>query len=244
MRIKSKGEMLLTIRYAMRRINRGIVLAIVLLVGLIGYLIVDNSRFNIEKTAIQEMVTAYAGAAGDLNILPANERIAGAKPSQTAVKKKLEENKAVLNRYLTDWIQYESALNSATQGLENVFSQNSERCAYVTDCAYTVKSIKKIKRNGPHHALAEIALHLEMKTIGKPVFFAMSRGSADTVNNNHYGGYSSQNDKTASEIDTKTYTYSWDITMYDVQLEKTDGQWKIACTDGYGYSGEGKLVEY
>ena len=231
----------MTIRNAMRRMNRGIVLAAVLLAGLTGYLIYDNARFDSEKTAIKTMVTEYAGAAGDLNILPAGERVPGSRPSEAAVRKKLEENKAVLNRYLTNWIDYSSALDSAARSLEEMFKQNAEGCAYVTDCVYTVKPVKKIKKNGPRHALAEITVQVEAKTIGKPMLFTLS-GSQSTGGWDYYGKPPKE-ETAGQEIDTKTYSYTWEFTMYDVQLEKMNGRWKIAATNGRGYMTEGKLVE-
>lgn len=46
-------ENLLTIRNAIHRVNRGIILAVILVVGLTGCLIYDNNRFDTEKTAIK-----------------------------------------------------------------------------------------------------------------------------------------------------------------------------------------------
>lgn len=236
----------MTIRNAIRRVNRGIVLAAVLVVGLTGYLVYDNARFESEKTAIKKMADEYAAAAGDLNILPAVERVPGVKPSDAAVNKKLQENQAVLGKYLTNWAEYNSAYIDATRNLEMVFTNNAERRAYVTDCVYSVTSIKNLKKNGPRHARAEINIKVEMKTIGKPMFFALI-GAQNTDQGYYYGDPVKGNDngsETGIEIDTKTYTYTWEFSLYNAQLEKTGGRWKIASTNGWSHYTEGKLVEY
>ena len=65
----------MTIRNVIRRVNRGIVLAVLLVLGLIGYLVYDNARFNnTEKDAIKNMLEEYASVAGD-GILPDQERV-------------------------------------------------------------------------------------------------------------------------------------------------------------------------
>lgn len=232
----------MTIRNALHRVNRGIVLAVVLLLGLTGYLIYDNVRFASEKVAIGDMVTEFAKAAGDLNILPAGERIPGEQPSEAAVKKKLQESEVVLNKYLSDWIDYGSAREIATRSIKEIFLTNADRRAYVTDCVYNIKSVKKIKKNGPSHAIADINVNVELKTIGKPMYFSLG-GSQDTMNDGYYGGKPMQNEEDKDKIDTKTYTYTWGFTLYDAQLVKVGGQWRIARLSGWGYSNSGKLVE-
>ena len=142
-----KGGVFLTIRNVIRRVNRGIVLAVLLVLGLIGYLVYDNARFNnTEKDAIKNMLEEYASVAGDLNILPDQERVPGKKPSEEAIKKKLEENRAVLEKYLTTLKEYESQYNDAVRSLETIFKENAESCAYVTDCEFTVTSVKNLKK--------------------------------------------------------------------------------------------------
>jgi|LSQX01.2.fsa_nt_gb hypothetical protein len=241
-----KGGVFLTIRNVIRRVNRGIVLAVLLVLGLIGYLVYDNARFNnTEKDAIKNMLEEYASVAGDLNILPDQERVPGKKPSEEAVKKKLEENRAVLEKYLTTLKEYESQYNDAVRSLETIFKENAESCAYVTDCEFTVTSVKNLKKNGPRHALADIDIKVNMKTIGKPGFFTMTgeqSTSGDRFYVYHEKGEFESEPETENEIDTKTYTYSWEYSLYRAQLEKTDGRWKIASAYSSSYS-MGKLVE-
>ncbi|HBT64550.1 MAG TPA: hypothetical protein DEB10_07825 [Ruminococcaceae bacterium] len=229
-------------RNVMRRVNRGIVLAVILVVGLISYLIYDNARFGTEKIAIQNMITEYAKAAGDLNILPAQEQKAGESPSNDAIRKKLQENRAVISKYLTEQNSYNSALDHATRSLDNVFSDNTAKNAYVTECEYTITSVKNIKKTGPKHATAEITVQVQLKTIGKPSFFTLI--SNHYIDEQYYGyGDPHKPEGSVEIVDTKRYTYTWEFTMYNATLVKQAGKWKFAGTGGLGYNTNGKLVE-
>lgn len=225
-----------------RKVNRGIILAILLVIGLIIYLIYDNAHFSSEKLAIQSMLNEYAKAASDINILPKEEQKPGERPSNAAIQKKLEENKVIVNQYLTDFYDFNSAREHALNDLNIVFKQNAERGAYVTECTYTIKPIKTIKRNGPNHAIAEIPIHVELKTIGTPLFFAL--WSYNDTSDQHHRGDPVYDNSINSEINTKTYTYTMDFTFYHTQFIKENGKWKIAEIRGW-YTGidTGKLVE-
>jgi len=84
-----------------RRINRGVLLAAVLLIGLILYLIIDNLSFAGEKDAIKDMLFDYAEAAETAMILPADVRKPGEKISEDIINKKINESKVALGKYLT-----------------------------------------------------------------------------------------------------------------------------------------------
>ncbi|MPN41950.1 hypothetical protein SDC9_189505 [bioreactor metagenome] len=102
--------------------------------------------------------------------------------------------------------------------------------------------MKKIKKNGPGYAQADIEIHVEIKSIGKPKFFALS-GPQDMENRYRYGDQPPKSEEAQPEIDTKTYSYTWDFTMTQIQLVKMGGQWKIARTNGLMFMSDGKLVE-
>ena len=52
----------------LRRVNRGVVLAIVLVVGLSAFFVVDNSRFKKEIPEIEELIEEYLQACAEISI--------------------------------------------------------------------------------------------------------------------------------------------------------------------------------
>lgn len=232
----------MTLSNIMRKVNRGIVLAILLVIGLIIYLIYDNARFASEKIAIQNMLNDYAKAAAEINILPEEEQKPGERPSQSALQKKLDESKAIINKYLTDLHSY-PARESALRELDRIFAENAERRAYVTECTFTIGPIEKIKKNGPKHAIANIPINIELKTIGKPKFFNLTV-SEDTAQQYADWGKPTSGEGPGQEIDTKKYTYTLSYVLYDAQLIKEKGGWKIGQIAGWYYGDTpGRLVE-
>ncbi len=231
----------MTLRVVLRKINRGIILAVLLVIGLSIYLTIDNARFSSEKAAIQSFLEDYAKAAAQINVLPKEAQKPGQQPSEEAVQKHLDEGKKVLTRYLTSVSDYNSAWDNAIRDITSAAFQNAERCAYVTDCSIEIKTVKNITKNGPSHALADFAIHVKLKTIGSPIYFFMC--SIDDLQWQREGN--PDIDRGSTEIDTSTYTYDFDFILSNIQLVKEKGQWKIAKFGGYSYEGDpGRMVLY
>ncbi|MDR0286671.1 MAG: hypothetical protein LBI03_03035 [Clostridiales bacterium] len=203
------------------RVNRGIVLAVVLIFGLVIYLGVDAARFDTEKLAIKDMVTAYAKEAETLMILPEDVQIPGEGAPQEAVEQKINEDNEIFTKYLTRISVNRSVYLDAVMNIEGDFKYNDQMCAYVTECNYTVTDISKLRKCGPNLAIGDIILKTSLKTIGNPVYFKLLMSlDADAFNLPN------------RDIDVVTHSYSDEITYMDVIFKKIGNQWKIAQISG------------
>ena len=226
-------------RNPLRRVNRGIVLAVILLVGLVGYLIYDGQAFDAERTAIKDMLTAYAQEAESMMVLPGDVNKPGEKIPSDAIAQKIESNKSILEKYLTSSISGGSSAYSSVQfGLENAFNTNKDLCAYVSECKLEIVDVTGLKKIGTNMATCTITVRSNIKTIGKPLYMNLFRDESvddelsDTPsgNNTTPNGFSDnvRRQSLQQDIDTEPHTFTHETTIRNVYLKKTDGVWKVA----------------
>ncbi|MCL1917901.1 MAG: hypothetical protein FWG14_06240 [Peptococcaceae bacterium] len=222
-------------RNPLRRINRGIVLAGLLLAGLVIYLYCDGQAFGTEETAIKDMLTAYAEEAETMMVLPGDVNKPGEKIPSDAIAQKLESNKPILEKYLTGSISGgSSAYSSAQFGLEDAFDNNKDLCAYVSECKFEI-DVTGLKKIGTNMAKGSITVRTHIKTLGKPLYLKLFRTAhveEESANNNNIARNSltdtSFRPPADQEIDTETHSYTQETTLRNVYFKKVDGIWKVA----------------
>jgi len=227
----------LTFKRLLRSVNRGIVLAVVLLIGLSCYLVYDSFAFKKEKEYIISTVLNYAIESEKMSILPQSEIKAGEKPSDTAVKQKIEENKEIIAKYMTDsanpWGG--SAQKYTASENESLFLDNSGSCSYLTDCNFEV-NVTKLKKVGPDIAKGKISVKSTIKTIGNPRYIRLFWGAQANESNNEYRGdmyYKPGIFET--EIDTEKHSYTSEGSFENVLFKKVNGVWKISDIGWYNW---------
>ena len=220
----------MTVKNIFRRMNRGIVLAAVLVLGLIGYLVFDAATFGDEKELIKTVVTQYADAAENLIILPESARIPGKPAPDDVIKAKIDQGKEILPQYLTYSVsQYTSALDMVSDALEHIFFNNNNTCAYVMDCDFEILAINGLKKRGTNTAVGDIVMKTTITTIGSPDYIKMFYWENVTDGN----GFSNAILKDGNpEIDIETHTMSNEVTYKKAVFLKESGKWKISSV-GY-----------
>ena len=83
----------------LRRINRGIVLAIVLVIGLSCYLVVDNIAFKEEREAIKQVIENYTKDMETFLLLPEQYREIGVAVPDSVIEDKTKENNILIKKY-------------------------------------------------------------------------------------------------------------------------------------------------
>lgn len=217
------------VRNFFRHMNRGIVLGVVLIIGLIVYIMIDNARFSTEKIVIKDMVVAYAKEAEGFMIYPESIIKPKQKVTTADIAKKNKENKVIIDKYFANsgaWSRY-NFYQDAISSLESVFDSNNERCAYVTECKFEILNITKLGKIGPNLAAGDVEVKTTIKTIGKPDYFRLFMTAyADEYN----GGTEEDSQK---GIDTEVNTYSSKVTYDKVKFMKSNGKWKVIEVSGY-----------
>ncbi|MCL1790924.1 MAG: hypothetical protein FWG40_06135 [Peptococcaceae bacterium] len=220
------------VRKFFRQINRGIVLAIIVAIALTGYLIVDGVAFASEKTAIRDMLAAYAQEAETMSVLPEDVRQPGKKAPMSTIEKKMEQTKPIMEKYLTDSVSWNgSAYLNAQTSLEYALKENNDLCAYVTECKFDVTNVSKLRKITTDLAIGDVTVRANIQTIGRPTYLLMFMQIPADMNN---GIFFNNKPGIGSEVDTTPHTYSKEITFLEVYFKKTNGTWKVAETNG-GY---------
>ena len=236
----------MTVKNLFRRVNRGIVLAAVLLVGLIGYLLFDAITFSTEKETIKAMVSEYADLAGQIMVLPENARIPGKPAPADAVKAKIEDGKLNLGQYLTNNTDRRNTpmLDSVLTSLEYSFENNQHLCAYVLECDFTVIDVKGLKKHGADTATGDIVVKTAIKTIGSPDYIKLFWQQNVTDNMGFISAAKMDGEQSDTEevIDEETHTMSNTVTFEDVVFKKDNGKWKIASASRMSFISDGAMM--
>lgn len=215
-----------------KRVNRGIVLAVVLLVGLAIFIWQDESSFQKETPAIEQTVTSYMEAVAKANIFDTNLQKIGATMTQAQQTDKLQEITKMINQYWTD----SNAENGTPKSfiLENVkdmVTQNSKGKGYIQKFTVKRNGTPTVKKSGPSNATATISYNVVIEYAGSPMY--LFGWHTDSVS--HFSGMEKDNSSSSAASTTpKRYTMQ---TQMMVELEKVGGTWKIATINDSGSNG-------
>lgn len=211
----------------LRKVNRGLVLGGVLIIGTTIYIIADLKNFEKEKPAVEQRVTEYTQAVAKFNITPDKYREYNISLSKEDSQKTAADWQAILDEYWlytkvpTDDIYYFYDNKSYLEESVNYYIENKQR-GYVTDISIDLTDCK-IKKDGPDAAV--------MKCIANIYYVGLENSGIFTPGgyNNHYTYF--DND---SPIEPKLMqtTFSEEITFF---LEKKADDWKITKSETYGH---------
>lgn len=193
----------------LRKMNRGLILAALILVGVVIFVTVDNASFKRSKPVIQKQVEAYLEEVKRVNLEPAEEKV--------------DQAKELLEEY---WCDGSNGMNmsygqmSKEEGiayLKRVKEQGGDR-NQVVDYTDMIRSVDIVK-NGPGCAKAVVAYEASIS-------FEKEQGDEG------YPIYGLQGDgfylSEVKKEDDKHLNVSYTLSFL---LYEKDGQWKISSTD-------------
>ena len=119
----------------LRKINRGIVLGVILLIGLVIFLVIDDQNFQRQQPEIQRMVEQYLQDVSEISIFPEQYQKIGEEVPVQVVEEKKKEVGDVLNRY---WVRQTGTVNyqnweSISLEWNSMIDQNSKGNGYISD---------------------------------------------------------------------------------------------------------------
>lgn len=210
----------------LRKVNRGLVLGGVLIIGTTIYIIADLKNFEKEKPAVEQRVTEYTQAVAKFNITPDKYREYNISLSKEYSQKTAADWQAILDEYWldtkvpTDDIYYFYDNKSYLGESVNYYIEDKQR-GYVTDISIDLTDCK-IKKDGPDAAV--------MSCIANIYYVGLENSGIFTPGgyNNHYTYFDNE-----SPIEPKLMqtTFSEGITFF---LEKKADDWKITKSETYG----------
>ncbi len=208
-----------------RKINRGIVLGVVLVIGTSIYVVNDNRRFKQSEGDIKNVVDNYFDDIAELNLKKDEDVYSNV---EELVDKTWGYGDFSNNDYN---IISKSSIKSDLEYLKENSSSVGEVFTYETN----ITSLK-INKYGPNGAVASFNLSEYIDFSGAPDI--LSYDSFCQVENNDY-------DQVSGEMNVDVNNeYSLTKEYYEakIYLNYIDGEWKITGVANYGYSSNVNLI--
>ncbi|NLZ45290.1 MAG: hypothetical protein GX896_01215 [Clostridiales bacterium] len=209
----------------LKKINRGIVLAIVLLIGLVVFVMVDNHNFKSEKAEIEKMTEDYVAGINDFNAAYYKEKFPNKKLTKEQEDKILSQGKEIFNKLWisgkpsgsTQWSSHKTDMMST---LDYHVKDNQFQQSIVQECNFNIKEMK-VSKNGPNSALVDVTMN--SKVIGSGDIIAFSPSGTDNML------------YTEQPSDVEQLKLVKGEGLFTVELSRTDDGWKIKSVQGYFY---------
>ncbi|WP_124099218.1 hypothetical protein [Ruminococcus sp. Marseille-P6503] len=211
----------------LRRLNRGLILGAVLIVGTVSYVVYDTSRFNQSRDEIQNAVESYFDSMAQAN--------KSGKDSMTDSCRNLINEEWAYDKSMEDfyYCTKDSLLDSIEASEKEDFSTG-----YITEFECSPSNFN-INKNGPDGAVVTLELDAYIEFYGSP--YALAPDGFSQLDNNNYEntdeGYMCNPD------DSIKYRSSQNYSEVSVCLKKSDGEWKITAVDYYSWSGDTEIIE-
>ena len=218
-------------KYRLKKINRGLVLAAVLLVGLVIYIVVDTHNFKSEKPQIEQTVMNFVQALGEQNITPEEYREKGKRYSEEDAKKRTDDFARFLDEY---WISAESDGNGYNWAVYKSDLKNDmkeiidDTNGYITDFNAEIRDCK-ISKDGPNAALADCTVKIVF--VGLPDFAVIGAGGIDY----NYIGQELESDEKLVKVSIEQ--------SCSFGLERTSDGWKITKNEWYDMNSSRTIVD-
>lgn len=199
-----------------KKINRGLVLGAVLIVGVTSYVIYDTSQFSGSKPEIEQLSIEYLGELGSVNVLEGDEFKT---TSENIINKYWDFDSNYNNDYSSDKNYMFTSINETLE---------SEELGKVYSFDVSVSDIS-VSKYGPHGAVATVNYRIRTQFSGERTVLS-SDGMIWLES-----GWDNNNEE---ERNTK---YEQGINFEDVKIyfNLSNGEWKIVCVESYGYMDEG-----
>lgn len=204
----------------LKKTNRGLVLALILIIGVAIFTIVDNINFKEEKPEIEQLIFEYVKGIGEFAVTP-EELVKKENISEEEFKPYLKKWNDFINQYWvykkrnTDSLYWEYLMSDMKDSYSTLrYKSKGEQ---VVSCTYETKNMQ-IKKAGPNCATASFTVKIIAECNNNPMILTPS----NPENLDWFLG--SDEDKTVKIKAEGEYV---------VLLERTTDGWKIYNTDGY-----------
>lgn len=206
-----------------KRLNRGLILGLVLLIGLVIYVNIDNANFKKEMPVIQETLNQYLEDCADIAIWsPQYQKLNKIVPADIVDQTKAKGD-AVFNKY---WVSSQGENEYGTKSelvkrYQELLQRNAEGIGYITKWSATLNGMPNIIKSGPRDATVTINYTQVVEFVGAPVINSMM----GTIFPEEYTFSKEDNADDSDFAKAKRLTSN----SYNLNLEMTevDGVWKI-----------------
>lgn len=214
------------------RINRGIALGIVLLIGLSVFIWQDELSFQKETPGIEKNIAAYLEATAKANVFDPSLQKIGAVMTAKQQSDKLQEYNDILNQYWSEANSTHSMdKDTLAEQMKDLVSQNSEGSGYIQKCTVKLDDTPKVTKSGPGTATVEISYTLVLEYAGLPAYFS---GDYPTSVSRTAGSGKRPGANETVDPKRKRLTAKSD---FQLEMEKINSAWKIISLGSASGSG-------
>lgn len=215
---------------SLKKTNRGLVLALVLIVAVVVYTIIDNNNFKSEKPVISGVVEEYVNGFKDFMFFDeAHTSLSEEKKGRPFSENEKKELTKKWSEYVDKYWEYKDYSNNyyfygvdnsdVKRLYEDFINQAPE--SYITSFSAKTKNIV-VKKAGPECATAEVEMNFIVEGTSGASF--LSPSYLELANYKAEYSDSELRYKTSKSSITGTYTFN---------LQRFNGKWKIVGIYGY-----------
>lgn len=220
-----------------KQMNRGIVVAGILIIGITIYTVVDNAIFRKEAPSIEKEFRDYAKEFTEANMDSEAFIESGAHWDEKQLEEKEKSVSNLLDQYWTQK-KYNTGINGGGNTkdsllLEIISSQKDKfgRDSYIKQASTNISKVK-VKKNGPNGAMLTCDISALFTTYGGCALF-LPNGDVEYVENDNYEreNWDPTTEKDTEKIESlqeKKWKVSGSYVFYYLRV---NGKWKIAAAD-------------
>jgi len=203
--------------YRFKRFNRGIALALALLIGLIVYVSIDQKSFDKESGTIKAFIESYFDEAEAFCVTPESLRSISENLPKSELVRVSDAYKKLFDKYWEASDQQSGSYFAANLSYMRQRTDNSMASfkGYITKADISIKKVKSLKKIAPQTAMFSAEVSSAYEYAGRPEI-------PDPVWGSMYYSYGGDQSEISNEI--KGTESRGDV---DFVLKRTDGQWKI-----------------
>lgn len=208
-----------------RNWNRGIILAVILVVAVGIYATADTLSFRRQTKEIEQIVRDYVEQSAQLTILPSPYNQRGMSADTDVVQQKLSEAEQVLRLYWSfrsdeyGFNQSEALLGSVREYLQ----YNAQGLGSITSAKGMVQYIHSIRKTGSNRAEISFSYTGSVRYVGSVSWMIFNSGQTEEDYSVVYYNNRGADDAATAEL-VQQISPSGDITASMIRI---GGEWKI-----------------
>ncbi len=223
----------------LKKLNRGIILAIILFLSLIIYIIFDTISFNSSKPDIESFIQNYVLEIEDVSITPTKYQNVSYEPLPTEMQNEIKDKiDAIADIYWAEPLEE----NRNSWGVNKVDFINLKReiftkerreylgLGYVKKCKHNISSKIKMIKTGPNTAGITFSMEVTYEYAGNPHFITMVYGNEhkDFLTQQYHG-----EQKAIEKPTDEVYLTKLKFENVGIIMAKEKGVWKIREITGW-----------
>lgn len=213
-------------KHFLHKMNRGLFLGLVLLVGLTVFIVVDEIQFEGQRKEVQSTLEQYMQDISQISIFPEEYRIIGKPVPNTVVEEKKQKIDTVIEQYGIDAKTSEHTASEWKQ----IVDFNAAGKGYVTDWKGSLEGRQQISKEGPGQVKVDMTYQVFVDFVGiarTNDLFSVISMDRDL----------NQGNKGKNENPDQEHRLSLREGRATFLMERRDGQWKWKEFQGssYGY---------